>query len=194
MKRSSLSSTPAATTSPAPLPDLARRGLTAATALVGLGGGLWWSMRSAEAASDLPKNFWQERFDAISGPPVVLSAFQGKPLLINFWATWCPPCVKEIPEINHLHEAQKALGAKGCQVLGLAVDGPTPVREFLKKTPVRYPLGLAGFGGTELAQALGNTVGGLPFTVLIDAQGRVRQRKMGATTLKEMQGWIKALG
>jgi thiol-disulfide isomerase/thioredoxin len=191
MKRSSQSS---ATAPSAISPDLARRGLTVAAALMGLGGGLWWSMRSAEAASDLPPNFWQTQFDAVSGPPVQMSAFQGRPLLINFWATWCPPCVKEIPEINHLHDAQKARGAKGCQVLGLAVDGPTPVREFLKKTPVRYPLGLAGFGGSELAQALGNTVGGLPFTVLIDAQGRVRQRKMGATTLKEMQGWLKALG
>jgi thiol-disulfide isomerase/thioredoxin len=173
-------------------PDTTRRSLLTLGAFAGLGGGLWWASRSAEAAAgDLPQDFWAQQFDTLSGPALQLSAFKGRPVLINFWATWCPPCVKEIPEINELHEAQKALGAKGCQVLGLAIDGPTPVREFVAKTPVKYPLGLAGFGGTELAKALGNTSGGLPFTVLIDAKGRVRQRKMGATTLKEMQGWLK---
>jgi thiol-disulfide isomerase/thioredoxin len=176
-------------------PDTTRRSLLTLGAFAGLGGGLWWASRSVEAAaSDLPRDFWAQQFDTLSGPALQMSSFKGRPVLINFWATWCPPCVKEIPEINELHEAQKALGAKGCQVLGLAIDGPTPVREFVAKTPVKYPLGLAGFGGTELAKALGNSVGGLPFTVLIDAKGRVRQRKMGATTLKEMQGWLAKLG
>ena len=68
------------------------------------------------------------------------------------------------------------------------------MREFLAKTPVSFPIGLAGFGGTELAQALGNASGGLPFTVLVDAQGRLRQRKMGTTSLKDLQAWAKALG
>src|SRR5690606_14057580 len=115
---------------------------------------------------------------------------QGRPLLINFWATWCPPCVKEMPELERFHLAQKA---HGWTVLGLAIDGPTPVRTFLDKTPVSFPIGLAGFGGTELGAALGNTAGGLPFTVLVDAQGRLMQRKMGATTLEELQGWAQAL-
>lgn len=136
--------------------------------------------------------FWQQQFDrphaeGSSAPEALkLSAAQGRPLLVNFWATWCPPCVKEMPELDHFH---KVFAPKGWQVMGLAIDGPTPVREFLAKVGVGFDIGLAGFGGTELAQALGNTSGGLPFSVLIDAQGHVRHRKMGATSFAELAAW-----
>ena len=88
--------------------------------------------------------------------------------------------------------AQAARGAAGWQVIGLAVDGPTPVREFLQKTPVGFPIGLAGFGGTELARQMGNTTGGLPFTVVLDATGAVLHRKLGETNLQELQSWTDA--
>ena len=112
-----------------------------------------------------------------------LEQWRGKVIVANFWATWCPPCVKEMPELDRF---QREFAAKGWKVVGLAVDGPTPVREFLAKVQVGFDIGLAGFGGTELSQTLGNTVGGLPFTVLIDAQGRVRQRIMGITDLARL--------
>lgn len=127
--------------------------------------------------------FWQQQFDTPQGTPLAWSALQGQPIVLNFWATWCPPCVKEMPELDRFH---REFSAKGWKVVGLAVDGPTPVREFLTKVQVGFDIGLAGFGGTELAQTLGNTVGGLPFTVLIDAQGRVRHRIMGATDLAQL--------
>lgn len=128
--------------------------------------------------------FWQQTFDTPSGAPLAWAALQGHPIVLNFWATWCPPCIKEMPELDQFH---REFAAKGWKVVGLAVDGPTPVREFLAKLPVTFDIGLAGFGGTELAQALGNTVGGLPFTVLIDAQGRVRERLTGATDLTQLR-------
>jgi thiol-disulfide isomerase/thioredoxin len=137
----------------------------------------------------LTASFWAQQFDTPVGPPLALSAFKGKPLLINFWATWCPPCVKELPELDRF---AKEFGAQGWQALGLAIDGPTPVREFLTKVKVGLPVGLAGFGGTELAAALGNEAGGLPFSVMIDAQGRVLHRKMGATTFDELAAWARA--
>jgi len=149
----------------------------------------------AEAASapfiqgdTLSAAFWAQQFDTPAGPALALSAFKGKPLLINFWATWCPPCVRELPELDRF---AKEFAAQGWQTLGLAIDGPTPVREFLAKVKVGLPIGLAGFGGTELAAALGNEAGGLPFSVMIDAQGRVLHRKMGATTFEELAAWAR---
>lgn len=146
----------------------------------------------AEAAASAPliegdqltAAFWRQQFDTPQGTPLAWSTLKGRPLVLNFWATWCPPCVKEMPELDHF---QREFAAKGWKVVGLAIDGPTPVREFLAKVQVGFDIGLAGFGGTELAQTLGNTVGGLPFTVLIDAQGRVRHRLMGATDLTQLR-------
>lgn len=187
-----------------------RRALLGLAAVGGLGGGLWLALRRSEtspltagtapaaagsasaasAATDPMATLFTQQFDTPDGQVLDLAALRGKPLLINFWATWCPPCVKELPEIDQF---ALAFARQGGAVIGLAIDGPTPVRDFLKKTPVKFPIGLAGLGGTELAQALGNDAGGLPFTVLIDAAGTVRQRKMGATHLQELQQWAQAL-
>lgn len=180
-------------------PDNTRRLLLTAVGLTAAGAGGWWAMKqhggakapsAAPLGDPLPADFWTHQFDTPAGPALTLASLQGKPLLVNFWATWCPPCVKEMPEIDRFHrEFQK----QGGQVLGLAVDSPTPVKAFLAKKAVGFQIGLAGFGGTELAQNLGNTAGALPFSVMIDAAGRVRQRKMGATSFEELATWAREI-
>ncbi len=191
-----------------------RRALLALLGIGAAGAGAWWATHrgagspateagtgdsaagatsqaaSGATAGGLPANFWTQAFDTPEGGTLALSNLKGKPILINFWATWCPPCVKEMPELNRFHSE---FAPKGWQVLGLAIDGPTPVKEFLAKVQVGFAIGLAGFGGTELAQALGNEAGGLPFSVMIDAQGRVLHRKMGATTHDELAQWAQAV-
>lgn len=147
----------------------------------------WWRLRGDPSAG-VPPGFWTQRFEAPSGPAVTLADFQGRPLIVNFWATWCPPCVKEMPQIEQFYREHRSLG---WQVLGLAIDGPTPVREFLKKVPVSFPIGLAGFGGTELVKALGNTAGGLPFTVAFNDRGELVQRKLGETSYEELSAWAR---
>ena len=119
-----------------------------------------------------------------------MADLMGRPLLLNFWATWCPPCLREMPEIERFRAANVA---RGVQVLGLAVDGPTPVREYLKKMRLGFHIGLAGFEGTDLSKKLGNTHGALPFTVLFGADGRLLQRKLGETSFNELQTWAHKL-
>ncbi len=141
-------------------------------------------------ADALPADFWLQAFDRPEGGQIALASLRGKPLLVNFWATWCPPCVKEMPELDRFHQA---FAPKGWAVLGLAIDGPTPVREFLAKVRVGFTLGLAGLNGTELAQGMGNDAGGLPFTVMISPQGQILHRKLGATHFDELAGWARAI-
>ena len=125
-----------------------------------------------------------------NGGDISIAKFRGVPVLVNLWATWCAPCVKELPEINQFHDE---FASKGWQVLGLAVDAPTPVRGFLEKLPLKFPVALAGLTGTDLSKTLGNAKGGLPFTVAFSAQGEPIWRKLGATHLEELREMARAM-
>ena len=154
-----------------------------------LGAGLaTWRLALDEPA--VGEDFWSLRFERPEGGELALASFRGRPIVLNFWATWCPPCIKEMPDLDRL---QAAYAQRGVQVVGLAVDGPTPVRQFLARQPVRFAIGLAGLDGTELSRMLGNRNGGLPFTAVFDAAGRVRHRKLGQTHYDEMDRWLSTL-
>ena len=139
-----------------------------------------------EAQADEAADLWAQSFDKPGGGSLQMAQYKGRPLLLNFWATWCPPCVEELPMLDRYVREK---GGKGLQVIGLAIDQPSSVARFLEKTPLSYPIGLAGLNGTELGHALGNSQGGLPFTVVIGADGRVIQRKMGQITLQDLASW-----
>ncbi len=125
----------------------------------------------------------------LAGERVDLRNFSGRPLLINVWASWCAPCVQEMPELARFATAQ---GSDGVQVLGLALDTPEGVRDFLARVPVAYPIVLETPGPADASVRLGNTQGLLPYTVLVDAQGRIVRRKLGPFAEGEIEGW--ALG
>ena len=108
--------------------------------------------------------------------------------VINFWGTWCPPCVEEIPELNAL--AVDPAFTQYATMVGIAIDNRTNVDEFLKKTPISYPHGLAGLDGSQWMAALGNKAGGLPFTVILDAQGKLVFSKAGKTNREELTAAI----
>ncbi|MCK9366650.1 MAG: TlpA family protein disulfide reductase [Metallibacterium scheffleri] len=121
----------------------------------------------------------------LAGKPVRLDQWQGKWLLLNFWAPWCPPCREELPVLRAL---QQRAGSRGLQVIGIAEDTPAAVRAFLKTTPLDYPALLPGDDHPGLA--FGNTRQGLPYSVLIAPDGRMLKRHYGAFTAAELQAWL----
>jgi thiol-disulfide isomerase/thioredoxin len=134
------------------------------------------------------QNFWTQSFEKPEGGNLSMQAFQGKPLLINFWATWCPPCIEELPLIDAFYNQNKS---KSLQVIGLAVDQPSMVRRYLTQKPLSFPVGLAGFNGTELGRTLGNAQSVLPFSVIFDAKGRLLAQKAGKLDQSDLEAWLK---
>ena len=172
--------------------SLTRRqwGMGAAALAAGVAGmgAAWMRYRPAEVGSEAERAFWDSRFEGPNGESVVLATWRGQPLLVNFWATWCPPCVRELPLLNAF---QRAHAARGWQVLGLAVDQPSAVRGFLQKLPLDFPVGMAGLAGTELSRSLGNPSGGLPYTVVFGREGVVVHRKIGEVSETDLSLWVQ---
>ena len=116
--------------------------------------------------------------------------YAGRPVLINLWASWCGPCIKEMPELDRYARAQ---GAAGVQVLGIALDDAEAVRTFLQRVPVNYPIALDQAGPADAGVRLGNVRGVLPYTVLVDATGRVAKHKIGPFEHGEIDGWAAGI-
>jgi thiol-disulfide isomerase/thioredoxin len=162
-------------------------GAGAVAAVAGAGLAIWkWGSHDTKQPDP---SLWAMSFDTPGGAPMAMQSFRGKPLLLNFWATWCPPCVEEMPLLDAFFRQNSA---RQWQVVGLAIDQPSKVRAFLQKTPVTYPIGLAGLGGTELAKALGNESGGLPFTLVVSAAGEVAERRMGRLAPADLARFAQA--
>ena len=113
--------------------------------------------------------------------------FAGRPLLVNVWASWCGPCVKEMPELDRFAREQDGNGA---QVLGLALDDAQAVRDFLRRIPVAYPQAIDAPGPADAGVRLGNPRGVLPYTALISADGRLLKQKIGPFAPGEIDDWV----
>lgn len=161
--------------------------MAAAAALAGAGVA-WWRHEPLAVLSEAEQAFWGLELEDPQGQPLLMAPMRGRPLLVNFWATWCPPCVEELPLLNRFFHAQ---AAHGWQVVGLAVDQPKAVQSFLKKLPLDFPVGMAGLAGAELSRTLGNPNGGLPYTVVMDRQGVVRHQKVGKVDVAELDAWAQ---
>lgn len=164
-------------------------GVAAVAAAAGAGVALWRTRRPAVAASS--PALWALQFDRPEGGRLAMEAFRGRPLLLNFWATWCPPCVAELPLLDRFQRDQSP---DGWQVAGLAVDNRAPVNAFLARRPVGFAIGLAGMDGVELARTLGNVGGALPFTVVFDRSGQLVQRKLGVIEPADLKKWVESMG
>ena len=115
-------------------------------------------------------------------------AYAGRPLLINVWASWCGPCIEEMPELQRFASSQDI---KGVQVIGLALDTPEAIQDFLTRVPVDYPILVDTPGPADASVWLGNRKGVLPYSVLVGADGKIVKQKVGPFTHGEIEGWAK---
>ena len=115
-------------------------------------------------------------FPDVNDRMLALSAWRGKVLVINFWATWCAPCLQEIPEFMKL---QAEYQAQGLQFIGVAIDEKQPVQEYLQRIAINYPVMLAGDAGITLSQELGNIINAVPFTLIVNQAGQIVFRQPG---------------
>jgi thiol-disulfide isomerase/thioredoxin len=165
----------------------------AAVALLCAGLGAWLGHRQiapVAAESSAVQALLAQTLSDSSGQSQPMSQWKDRPLVVNFWATWCAPCVDEMPELSAL---QQEVAARSIQILGIGIDSPSNIAEFGTKYKISYPLYAGGMSGTELSRRFGNQGGGLPFTVLIDRQGQVRKTYLGRLKMDELKADLASL-
>jgi thiol-disulfide isomerase/thioredoxin len=160
--------------------------------LVGLAAGLItasWIYRdgtaSEESVAALLANSWTKPDNTV----VNTAEWQNRVLVVNFWASWCPPCVEEMPALSDL---QDEFASKNVLFVGIGIDTPSNIRQFLETTLVSYPIVMGGLQGSKIGKALGNTQGALPYTVVINTKGKVTNTKLGKINEDELRKQIKA--
>lgn len=125
-----------------------------------------------------------------NGQLIRASDWQGKFRVVNFWASWCPPCLEELPVFQNLHTE---FAEQGVQFLGVALDDTQSVRQVVERLNIHFPQLIAGDQGVGLSQNLGNTAGALPFTVLVNQQGLIVAIHAGAYKEAELRSEIESL-
>lgn len=128
-------------------------------------------------------------FQALDGGDPITASGPGRPRLINYWASWCGPCRKEMPVLDAYAAEQ---GGNGVQVIGVALDSADEARAFLREVPVAFRLAAETPGPGDSSVRLGNARGILPYTVLVDAQGRLAKTHYGAfPDVEAVRAWVR---
>jgi thiol-disulfide isomerase/thioredoxin len=143
-------------------------------------------LQARSGAADL----FSSAYPDLAGRSRRLLEWQGRPLVCNFWASWCAPCREELPLLDR---AWRENAAKSLQIVGIALDNAANVQEFLKSVDIGFPVLVAGAPGIDLMRRLGNRSGALPFTVMLDAAGRLRERRLGAYSAEDLRAKVASL-
>jgi len=148
-----------------------------------------WIYKTGLASDPTVKAFFANSWQSPDGKPVDTQKWQGKVLVVNFWASWCPPCVEEMPALDKL---QQEFLQQNVLFVGIGIDSPSNIREFLSNTPVSYPIVIGGMEGSNLSKQLGNSQGALPYTIIINAKGKVTYSKLGKISEDDIRSAIKS--
>jgi thiol-disulfide isomerase/thioredoxin len=159
---------------------LAGAGVVACAA--GALGGYAWLQRGAAPKSAATK-LLEAQFIGLDEQKTALNQWRGKTLLVNFWATWCGPCREEMPDFVR---AQNEFGAKGLQIVGLAVDRKEPVQRFMRELGVNYPVLMADVAWLDEVKTMGNPQGVLPYSVVFATNGEVMLNRVGKIKFSEI--------
>ena len=172
--------------------------LVGAAALVA-GAGLWWATRPPPPLA-LPTAppiaaptigaaaLYAAPFTDLDGRPQALGQFQGKVVVLNFWATWCAPCREEMPAFTRL---QTRWASRGVQIVGVSDEEAGKVARFGKELAINYPLWVGG-SASELSRRLGNTTGVLPHSAILDGSGKVLEQKVGPYKEAELEAKLSS--
>ena len=153
-----------------------------------------WRLRLQEPIDEAVNILFQQNYAIAAGPKTAqdasarraLHSLSGKTVVLNFWATWCAPCVEEMPELSKLAESWQLDLGETVITLGLGIDSIANIERFYQKLPVSYPLLAANAQALELIRLFGNPSGGLPFTVIISSRGKIFERILGRFDAKAL--------
>lgn len=155
-----------------------RRNILLGAAGVAAGGaGIWVSLRSFDAGDQANlAPLWAAQFRELDGTLLAMQRLRGQPLILNFWASWCAPCLEEMPDFQRFSQGP---GGQKAKIVGIGIDTADKMLPFAKKLGITYPLVEAGANGLEILTAAGNKPRVLPFTVAVNAGGNAVFRKIG---------------
>jgi len=148
-----------------------------------------WIFKTVPASDPAIKAFFANPWQTPDGKLVNSEEWRGKVLVVNFWASWCPPCVEEMPTLDKLNAE---FSSKNVLFVGIGIDSPSNIREFLQNTPVSYPIMIGGREGSNLSKQMGNSQGALPYTIIINSQGKATSSKLGKIKEDELRSAIKS--
>jgi thiol-disulfide isomerase/thioredoxin len=162
----------------------------AALAVVAGAGTALWRVKHDEDEPEAPAaiDLWTLTFERLDGERLAMADWRGQPLLLNFWATWCAPCVTEMPLLDRFASERSV---SGWRVLALAIDQAEPVRRFVAERKLGLPVALAGGDGLALARSLGNIHGALPFTAVFDSSGARTGHTLGTVSADLLTQWFE---
>jgi thiol-disulfide isomerase/thioredoxin len=170
-------------------PFVRRLLLVSVVSVVAAGAGYWTAVH-LRAPAAAPAGATDFSLPDLDGRPQTLAQWRGKTVLLNFWATWCPPCREEIPLFV---EYQRQYAARGLQIVGIAIDSREAVSAFTRQLKTNYPQLLAQDTGLALMARYGNRAGSLPFSVVISPQGNVVSQKLGAYRRADLDAVISQI-